>query len=261
MPSVRAIAYFAVCAMAVGVSACEITNAPTREEFLRIPNEIRTGATDTVVAPVERDVSRDEIDRAVRTMLSDSPICLAWPSLWLNEGASRADYVVRSDLMARDWGENVAGEGEQRERPEIATRVHQYSLTPAGRGYLRGSPYGGDRPSFCAPSQRQLIEITNIEFGQYPCGTLRVSFTYTAQSWPSWASSDAARTRVAADLGAIGAVEHGVVTLGRQWFSQTALPEGRSNGSLQSVCYDAQYQRVTGSDLNLHAQASSQSGS
>ena len=260
--------------LAAAVSACAVTDAATRAEFLRTPREIRTGAADTVIAPVERDVSREEVAGAVRALLADSPICMSWPALWLNEGPNRAAYVVRADLMARDWGEQVAREGEQRmdefvdmgflskrERPEIGARAHEYALTALGRQYLRGSPYGGDRPTFCAPSQRQLLELTRIEFGQFPCGSLRAAFTYAVSDWPAWARSDAARARIASEFGAIGAVANGSVSLGRQWSSLATLPDGVTNGSLHSVCYNAQLQRIPGDDLDLHAQAVSESGS
>jgi hypothetical protein len=274
MPSVRAISLLGVCVLAAVVSAC--AGASQRQaEYLRTPREIRSGAANTVVAPVERNVSREEVTLAVRAILDQSQICMPWPGLWLNEGQSHAAYVVRADLMARDWGEDVAREGEQRmdefvdmgfltkrERPEIGARVHEYALSQVGRQYLQGSPYGGDRPIFCAPSQRKLIQLTNVEFGQFPCGSARASFTYSAQDWPTWARTDAARTRVAEELGPIGTVENGAVSLGRQWFRQDALPDGVTNGSLQSICYNAQAQRVTGTDLNLHAQpAGSVSGS
>lgn len=275
MPSMRAIYVLAVCALAAAVSGCAVTSAEQRAEFERTPREIRSGAANSVVAPVERDVTREEVATAVRAILDQSQICMPWPGLWLSEGQSRASYIVRADLMARDWGEEVAGQGEQRmdefvdmgfltkrERPEVGERVHEYTLTALGRQYLQGSPYGGDRPVFCAPAQRTLIAITRIEFGQFPCGSVRAYFSYTSQNWPAWARTDAARTRIEGDIGPIGAVENGSVSLGRQWYSQAALPEGVSNGSLQSVCYNAQAQRITGNDLDLHAQAmSSVSGS
>ena len=263
MPSVRAIYVLAVCMFA---AACSVTSEQRQAEYDRTPREIRTGAANTVVAPVERGVSREEVAIAVRSILDQSQICMSWPGVWLNEAGNRATYVVRADLMARDWGETVAQQGEQRmdefvdmgfltkrDRPEIGPRVHEYALTNLGRQYLQGSPYGGDRPVFCAPSQRKLIEITRIEFGQFPCGSVRAYFTYSAQDWPVWARSDAARTRIVGDLGTIGAVENGAVSLGRQWFRPDALPEGVTNGSLQSICYNAQAQRVTGTDLDLHA--------
>jgi len=265
MPSVRAIYILAACLLAI--AACSQTSQ-RQAEYLRTPREIRSGAANTVMAPVERDVSRAEITVAVRAILDQSQICMPWPGLWLNEASSRAAYVMRADLMARDWGEDVAREGERRmdefvdmgfmtkrERPELGARVHEYALTQVGRQYLQGSPYGGDRPIFCAPSQRRLIELTNVQFGQFPCGSVRASFTYAAQDWPTWARTDAARARIADDIGPIGAVENGAVSLGRQWFSPASLPDGVTNGSLQSICYNAQAQRITGNDLDLHAQA------
>ncbi|MFZ2029054.1 MAG: hypothetical protein WAU68_01990 [Vitreimonas sp.] len=275
MPSVRAISVLAVCVLATAVSACATTSPQRAAEYMRTPREIRSGAANTVVAPVERSVSREEVATAVSAILDQSQVCMPWPGLWLNEASSHAAYVVRADLMARDWGESVAREGERRmdefvdmgfltkrERPAIGVRVHEYALTALGRQSLQGSPYGGDRPIFCAPSHRRLIELTNVEFGQFPCGSVRATFTYSAQDWPAWARTEAARARIGDDLGPIGAVQTGAVSLGRQWFRQDALPDGVTNGSLQSICYNAQAQRVTGNDLNLHAQpVSSVSGS
>ncbi len=268
MPSVWGIIRIAACLVVAATAACSMTSASQQAQFDRTPREVRSGGADSAVAPVERDVSREEVAASVRSILERSPICMAWPAVWLNEGQSRSAYVLRADLMARDWGEEVAREGERRmdefvdmgfmtkrERLDVGARVNEYALTPLGRQYLQGSPYGGDRPTFCAPSQRRLIEVTRIEFGQYPCGTLRVYFTYSAADWPNWARTDAARARIADDIGTVGAVENGAVSLGRQWYSQAALPEGVTNGSLQSICYNAQYQRVTGNDLDLHAQA------
>ena len=190
MPSVRAIVRILACLAVAATAACAMTSPAQQAEFDRTPREVRSGGADTAVAPVERDISREEVAAAIRSILNQSPICMSWPGVWLNEASSRSAYVMRADLMARDWGEDVAREGEQRmdefvdmgfltkrERPEIGARVHEYALTALGRQYLQGSPYGGDRPTFCAPSQRHLIEVTRIEFGQYPCGTLRAYFT------------------------------------------------------------------------------------
>lgn len=275
MPSVRGMGRIAASAIVAVTAACSMASPAQQAELLRTPFEVRSGQADSAVAPVERNVSREEVAAAVRPILERSPICISWPAVWLNEGSSRSAYVLRADLMARDWGEDVAREGERRmdefvdmgfmtkrERPDVGARAHEYALTPLGRQRLQGSPLGGGRPVFCAPSQRRLIEVTRIEFGRFPCGTLRAYFTYAAQDWPEWARTDAARARIADDIGTIGAVENGAVSLGRQWFSQRALPQGVTNGSLQSTCYNAQYQRVADDDLDLHAQAmTSASGS
>jgi hypothetical protein len=239
-----------------------------QQQFDRTPREVRSGDANSATAEVEHNISREEVTAAVRNILEQSPICVGWPAVWLNEASSRSAYVMRADLMARDWGEDVARDDERRmdefvdmgfmtkrPRAEIGERVYEYALTPLGRQYLIGSPYGGDRPTFCAPSQRRLLEITRIDFGQYPCGSLRAYFTYSAQDWPSWARNEHVHARIADDLGTVGAVANGSISLGRQWYSQATLPEGVTNGSLASVCYNAQAQRAAGNDLDLHAQA------
>jgi hypothetical protein len=124
-------------------------------------------------------------------------------------------------------------------------------LTDLGRGYLSGSPYGGDRPTFCAPSERHVVAVTHMDWGQFPCGTLQVHFTHQASDGPSWAHTDAARTRVAQSSEAPSQGD-GVITLGRQWFRPDALPTGATNGSLQSACYDSTHRNIIGNDLNLN---------
>src|SRR5262249_44893737 len=140
----------------------------------------------------------------------------------------------------------------RRARDDIAPGVVDYALTDLGRGYFSGSPYGGNRPTFCAPSERHLVVVTQMEWGQFPCGNLKVHFSHQAVGAPSWAPTEAARARVVQsdDVPAQG---QGVVTLARQWFQPRTLPAGMSNGSLQSVCYDRSHQNIIGNDLDLNA--------
>lgn len=258
-----------VCAglVAVTVTACAMgdISLPNLEfEFARMPREVRIGAADMVIARVGEDVSREEVAAAVQNLVESEPMCFPWPGLWLDASDRRNFYFARYDLMARDWGATVAANSRQRmqefvdlgfltarDRPDLGTGVVEYSLTPDGATYLRGSPYGGERPSFCAPSQRRVIEITNMEWGQYDCGSLHVAFTHIADDWPAWARSEAARERIASTWGPVGVASQGTVTLGRQWFRRAALPSDRNNGELRSVCYDGSRQRVVGDDLEL----------
>ena len=92
-----------------------------------------------------------------------------------------------------------------------------------------------------------------MEFGQFPCGSLRVSFTHVADVWPNWARTEAARQRVDATWAPAGVPIAGQVTLGRQWFRQGAAPPGVQNGGLRSLCLDGSH-NVVGDDLNLNAQ-------
>ncbi len=231
----------------------------------RMPREVRTGAADMAIGRVEAAVSRDEVLQAVQAMVSAAPVCFSWPGIWLDPPNNRRNvYIVRYDLMSRDWGADVTATNQarmqelvdigflvRRERPDLGAGVVEYTLTSEGVAYLRGSPFGGERPTFCAPSQRRVVEITAMEWGQYPCGNLRVRFTHVADGWPAWARTQSARTRFAAAYGDVGVPAEGQVTLGRQWFRQGQLPSGRVNGALRSLCYDAATREVAGDDLNL----------
>jgi|CXWL01.1.fsa_nt_gi hypothetical protein len=265
MTATKAIVWVLGGALALTMSACaSLTPTP---EFMRIPRDIRTGAAEMVIERVEQDVSREEVAQALGVMIARAPVCMSWPGLWLEGDDRRNVFFARFDLMARDWGQGIADESERRmqefvelgfltkrERPEIGAGAFEYTLTPEGSDFLHGTPYGGDRPSFCAPSQRRLAEIVAIEWGNYDCGGMRVRFTHVADDWPTWARTDGARARVAEAWAPIGAVASGAVTLSRQWFRQNQLPEGVSkNGELRSLCYDSADDRVTGEDLDLRA--------
>jgi hypothetical protein len=252
-------------ALVLAVAACAGAVIPADPEFTRMPREIRTGAADMVIERVDEGVSREEVTAAVQEMVARAPICFPWPGLWLDASDRRAYYFARYDLMARDWGADVAAASRQRmqefvelgflnarERPDIGAGVVEYSLTADGGGYLRGSPYGGERPSFCAPSERRVVEITSMEWGDFSCGSLHVAFTHVADDWPTWARSETARARIAAAWAPPGALSEGSVSLSRQWFRHGQLPPDRTaNGELRSVCYDSAHQRVVGDDLEL----------
>ena len=268
MPSMKLPPRIAAWVVALAATGCALGNIPTSTDFARLPREIRNGTADMVIEPVEQDVSPDEVNSAVQRIVSSAPVCFTWPSLWLEDQPFRNIYRARYDLMRRDWGAPVAAASQQRmeefvgmgfiseqARDDIAPGVVDYTLTDLGRTYLSGSPYGGDRPTFCAPSERHVLAITHMEWGHFQCGTLQVRFTHAAPDAPSWARTADARARVAQTADAPQSGE-GVVTLGRQWFRQSALPAGVTNGSLNSVCYDATHKNVVGNDLNLNAGAS-----
>ena len=110
----------------------------------------------------------------------------------------------------------------------------------------------GRRPSFCAPSERRLVAVEALEWGQCPCGTLRVRFTHDGEAWPSWARTETMRARLAtAGWAAANTAVGGVVSLSRQWFRRQDLPPSAPNGVLRSACYDERRQEITGDDLNL----------
>ncbi len=272
MPLAKALLRLVCCALLLGAANCAgsdlfpVEEAPSPAPAgSRMPREILSGASDMVVAQVEPEVPRAEVLAAVQSLVEQAPLCFPWPGLWIDPGQRRSVYIARYDLMTRDWGEQVAANSRQRmqefvdlgfltqrDRPDVGPSVVENNLTPDGALYLRGSPYGAERPTFCAPSQRRVVEITRMDFGRFPCGNLHVGFTHTSDTWPSWARNDAARSRVAAEWGAPGAQSEGDVSLGRQWFRRGELPAGvTQNGGLRSVCYDSERQRVTGDDLAL----------
>jgi hypothetical protein len=273
MPLAKALSRLICCALLLGAASCAVSDILPVEDTpalapsaaSRMPREILSGASDMVVAQVEPEVSRTEVLAAVQSLVEQAPLCFPWPGLWIDPGQRRSIYIARYDLMTRDWGEEVAAASRQRmqefvdlgfltqrDRPEVGPNVVEYALTSEGTDYLRGSPYGAERPIFCAPSQRRVVEITRMDFGRFPCGNLQVGFTHTSDAWPTWARNDAVRMRVAGEWGAPGAQGEGTVSLGRQWFRRGELPPGMTqNGALRSVCYDAQRQRTTGDDLAL----------
>ncbi len=263
----KTICKFALVSCAFMLASCNgFGDVPSRDEFMRIPTAIRTGAADSVIESVDSTVDRAEVLAAVQTIVSAAPICYPWPGLWLDAARARNVYLARYDLMTRDWGAEVTSASEQRmrefvdlgfllarDRPEIGPGAVEYTLTSDGVAFLRGSPYGGARPQFCPNAQRRVVEITNMEFGQFPCGSVNVQFTHVADTWPIWARTDAARERVDSTWAPPGIPMPGQVTLGRQWFRQGVAPPGVENGGLRSLCLDAA-RSVVGDDLSLNAQ-------
>lgn len=246
-------------AMAQTQPAVSVSWTPTA----RMPSSIRGGIASMVVQAVEPNVSREEITSAVQQLIFNAPACVQMPALWLEQSDRPNVYAVRFDLMARDWGEPAAngaaarlnefielGFFTKRDRPNIGPGVVEITMTASGRVHIRGRISPGVRPSFCGPSERRLVEITSIEFGRFPCGTLRVHFTHVADDWPTWARGDATRARLAANWPQPGESGEGTVSLGRQWYREDSVPRGFENGSLQSLCYERE-RRVADDDLDL----------
>ncbi len=250
---------FLVLAALLGLSGCSLLRFGVNTS--QLPRALRESGGDMAIENVATDVTREEVAESVSDLVRQAPMCLAWPSLWLEGGRNGRVFLVRFDLMARDWGPDVAAQAAQpmdefvelgflskRMRGEVT----EYRLTAEGRRYLQGSPHGDGRASFCAPGQRHMIEITNMEWGQFPCGSLRVRFTHVADNWPDWARTEGVRARFAEAFGGLAETREGVVSLNRQWFAPGSEPENmRRNGELRSLCYDPERGRVTGDDLNL----------
>lgn len=268
MPLGRAMRVLSVALLALAGAACAGGPEPAPQiaadvnGTARMPREIRVGATGMVIQAVEQDVSRQEVAAAIGPMIANAPICMNWPALWI-EQARRTSLVVRYDLMARDWGASAVASAHARmdEFVELGLmsaasgadpNIVSYTLTDTGERYLDGAIDAGRRPDFCGPAERRLVEITTLEWGQFPCGTVRVSFTHDGEAWPSWVRSDATRARLAAaGWPTPETAVNGSVSLSRQWFRRQDLPQGALNGGLRSACYDARRQQITGDDLLL----------
>lgn len=284
MPLARVFRRTLLAALCVAVSACATAPLPPAEgsalepapapemqpEFqtdsatARVPRELFGTFAEMVIQRVEPEVSREEIYRVVQSLVADSTACLPVPSVWLSAPPRAGAFVVRYDLMQRDWGDDVARNARgrmdelvasgfltQEDRPEVGVGAVRYDTTREGRDYMRGTIDSGQRPAFCAPAGRRLVEITSLEWGQYPCGTLRVRFTHVADDWPVWARHEATRARLAQSWPAHGETGVGEVSLSRQWFAAGRLPRGATNGALISACMDEERERVVGSDINL----------
>lgn len=266
MSVTKTICRIALVSCALMLASCTVFgDVPSRDEFMRMPREIRTGAADSVIERVESTVDRAEVATAVQAIVAAAPLCYPWPGLWLDASDRRNVYYARYDLMTRDWGNETTSASQQRmrefvelgfliarDRPDIGPGVVEYTLSTDGVAFLRGTPYGGARPQFCPNAQRRVAAITNMEFGQFDCGNLRVRFAHVADTWPTWARTEAARQRVDATWAPPGVPINGQVTLGRQWFRQGAEPPGVQNGALRSLCLDGA-RNVVGDDLNLNA--------
>jgi hypothetical protein len=266
MSLAKSIGKVAWISCALILAACAgLGDVPSRDEFMRVPREIRTGAAESVIERVESTVERAEVAAAVQSIVAAAPLCYPWPGLWLDASDRRNVYFARYDLMTRDWGAEVTSASQERmrefvdlgfliasERPDIGPGVVEYNLTSDGVAFLRGSPYGGARPQFCPNSQRRVAEITDMEFGAFDCGSLRVSFMHVSDAWPAWARTETARQRLDATWAPPGVPINGQVTLGRQWFRRGAEPPGVHSGSLRSLCLDGS-RNVVGDDLNLNA--------
>jgi hypothetical protein len=238
-----------------------VVPAAPRGPTARMPREIQLGSVTMVIQRVEQDVSREEVAAAISPMIANAPVCMRWPALWI-ENVRRTVFTVRYDLMARDWGESGVAAAEAQMNEFVAlgflqqqagpsARTATYVVTQLGSEHFRGLIEPGRRPSFCGPAERRLVEITSMEWGQYPCGTLRVGFTHTGDDWPTWARSESLRARFAATWPEPSESVQGTVSLNRQWYGRQELPPGAQNGALRSACLDSRRQQIAGDDLSL----------
>jgi hypothetical protein len=87
-----------------------------------------------------------------------------------------------------------------------------------------------------------------MEWGQFPCGNLKVRFSHVSDEWPCWARAQGTRDRLAQMWPALGERSEGSVTLSRFWYSARRT-DGVGRGELTSVCYEGS--RIVGDDLEL----------
>lgn len=264
---------FAIIAGCSALAGCLFAGDRVDTRWSEMPRQLRLGEAAMVVERVEREIDEAEVLAAVQALISRETMCFAWPTLWLDPEEQRTLFVVRYDLMTRDWGADVAEASRRRmsefveqgylaeEAPSGAADAVRYRLTPLGAQRLSGSPYRTQRPQFCAPSERRVVAITAMQHGEFECGSLRVQFTHIADDWPSWARSEESRRQVAQSWGSPGAPVAGAVTLARQWYRSDLMPDDMErNGELRSVCLDAQRRTVVGDDLSLRAADAAQGG-
>jgi hypothetical protein len=266
MPRSRAMPRIWVGLAALAIFVCAAATAWSQSSTARVPREIRFGSVDMVIQRVEPGVSQSEIFEAVQAQLDRETMCFPWPGVWLDSSDRRRVFLVRYDLMLRDWGAEVAERGRARmqdfvdmgllnarARPEIGVGVVEYQLTSTGYERVTGSLSGG-RLSFCLPSERRVVEVVETELGDFDCGTLRARFAHIADAWPSWARTQASRARIAETWGPIGVQGEASVSMSRQWFSDHPS-DGRENGQLRSLCYDDEARQVRGEDMELYPAA------
>ena len=278
MPLGRAVPLMFAALLALTAAACASTSSVAPGDgsvaavengdpvpTARMPREIQLGAVDMVIQRVEPEVTRAEVAAAIGPMIANAPVCLRWPTVWV-ESVRRNVFVVRYDLMNRDWGAPASSAAEARMEEFVQMGFLQkqtganplvvtYTLTDAGATHLSGQIEPGRRPSFCGPAERRLVAISAMDWGQYPCGTLRVSFTHDGEASPTWVRSEATRARLAQVWPAANTAVPGSVSLSRQWFRRQNLPAGAQNGALRSACYDARRGEIVGDDLNLSLRA------
>lgn len=239
------------------LAACE--SLPPPDPMLQLmPREIRLGQVEAAVQTVEREVSAAEVQAAINRLIEAQQLCMPAPGLWLAGEARAGSFTVRYDLMERDWGASNAAQARDRMEEFVAMGFltpggsrseTTYSLTELGRSLLKGTFGGRAPPSFCGVSGRRVVEIVDMQWGAYDCGSLHVTFRHGAEDWPDWALSELARARVAQSFGDPALFGDGAVSLNRYWVLQA--PPGETNGALRSMCYDADRQGSATGDLVL----------
>jgi hypothetical protein len=241
------------------VLAAACATVPTLLTGPQMPPEIRQGRSAFVLQPVESDVTDGEIVATVSALIASAPICVRTPALWLEGPARLSAFTVRFDLMARDWGAEATDDARRRMNALVEMGLLSaapgdgpviFAITPLGRSMMRGSFGAGRPPGFCGSSEQHLVRVVSTERGAFSCGSLRVHFVHSADQWPAWATSEAAR-RVVADAGlAPGQSGEGSVSLSRRWYAPETLPQNIPNGSLGSLCQMGR-DRYRGDDFNL----------
>lgn len=246
------------CVLALLGAACASAAPSGTATGAPAPRAVLIGRAAFVFEPIQGEIPADELRAAIAPMVARAAICMRFPGIWLDGEMRLSAFVVRYDLMQRDWGSEVSASARQRmdEFVEMGFltaaprgEAVAYTLTPLGRAMLRGGFGGGRPPSFCGASEHRLLEIVSTERGAFPCGSVRVRFSHVGDAWPSWAASEAARRYVAAAGASPGEASEGSVSLSRRWYARDILPARIVNGSLGSLCYDARRDLYRGDDF------------
>ena len=101
MPLEQTIRWIALSSMALLLSAC-VGDIPSRAEFMRMPNAIRTGAAETVIERVEESVDRAEVAAAIQGLVAGAETCYPWPGVWL-DASDRIVGSHRSHEPSQPW--------------------------------------------------------------------------------------------------------------------------------------------------------------
>jgi hypothetical protein len=217
---------------------------------------------ETIIAAVERNVAKSDIEDAVDRIVANEPVCMRIPfAHWL--AVRGRPNSVRFDVdtwLERKIDPDVEeqldafvemGFLSKKPLPDHDARWAEYDWTPEGRKVYSGMA-GFPRGSFCPPAERRLVEIVSIKHDKRRNPTaLRVHFSHTADDYPHWMRTDAVRKRYASRIPPPG-ISYSTVYLYRIWINGKH-PEKNAprSGMLDQHCYDFVHNRREHCDIDL----------
>jgi hypothetical protein len=239
--------------LATMLAACTVVSCATERE----PPAM-------IVAPVERNVPKAEVEDAVRRIIANERVCLRIPlARWL--AVPGRPGSVRFD--AKSWNDRqIEPDVEQRldafvdmgfltkaPVPDHDALWAEYGWTTEGLKVYDG-PGGFPRGYFCPPVERRFVEIVSIRRETRPrsyAGALRVDFSHTADTYPSWMRTDAVRERYASRLPPPG-ISRSTVFLYRIWRKgEHPAKNAPRSGTLEQHCYDPIHNRPERCSIDL----------